>query len=90
MAEVACAVHAYHSPRPQESDLHHVVPLSWGGPDDDENVIPICQTGHANIHRLLTAMRRGNGFVAWEIRRQFGPGERRMAQRGFDSWKVGV
>lgn len=66
--------------------MHHVLPLSWGGANTDENLIPICQTGHANVHRLLTALRRGNGFVAWEIRRQFGSAERHLAQQGYDAW----
>lgn len=85
MAEVPCSVHRYHSPRPQESDLHHVWPLSWGGPDDDDNIIPVCQTGHANVHRLLTAYRLGDGFVPWEILKQFGPGERALALKGWSA-----
>ena len=86
MAEVPCSVHRYHSPRPQESDLHHVWPLSWGGPNTKANIVPICQTGHANVHRLLTALRRGSGVVAWEIRRQFGSAERHLAERGYGAW----
>ena len=88
MSELLCSIHRYHSPRPQETDLHHVLPLSWGGPNTDENVIPVCQTGHANVHRLLTAFRRSNGFVAWEIQRQFGYAERLLAKQGYDAWEA--
>lgn len=88
VAEIPCVVHRYHSPRPQESDLHHVWPKSWGGPDDDDNLLPICQTGHANIHRLLTALRATGGVLTWVELREFGAAERRVALAGYAAWSA--
>jgi len=34
------------------TDLHHVVPISEGGPDSEENLMVVCPTCHAKIHRL--------------------------------------
>ncbi|HUT01588.1 MAG TPA: HNH endonuclease signature motif containing protein, partial [Phycisphaerae bacterium] len=37
---------------PDVTDLHHVVPISEGGPDTEENLMVICPTCHAKITRL--------------------------------------
>jgi len=34
------------------TDLHHVVPISEGGPNSEENLMVVCPTCHAKIHRL--------------------------------------
>jgi tetratricopeptide (TPR) repeat protein len=33
-------------------DLHHVVPISEGGPNTEDNLMAICPTCHAKIHRI--------------------------------------
>lgn len=37
------------------TDLHHVVPISEDGPDTEDNLMVICPTCHAKIHRLRTS-----------------------------------
>jgi len=34
------------------TDLHHVVPISEGGPNTEENLMAVCPTCHAKIHRI--------------------------------------
>lgn len=82
-----CLIHRYHSPRPGRSDLHHTFPLEWGGEETDENRVPICSTGHANVHMLLEFFKDFNGKVPWPIRREFGPGERKIAAEGWRRFK---
>src|SRR6266699_829326 len=49
-----CKVHGYHgSAAPLATQLHHVWPLGMGGPDEDENLVEICPTGHVNIHTII-------------------------------------
>lgn len=79
----ACRAHGFHSPRPNYSELHHILPMSWGGPDVADNRIAICPTGHANVHRLLDALRRGGDVDL----RGWGPGERALGMRGFEEWR---
>jgi hypothetical protein len=33
-------------------DLHHVVPISEGGPNTEDNLMAVCPTCHAKIHRI--------------------------------------
>jgi hypothetical protein len=33
-------------------DLHHVVPISEGGPNTENNLMAVCPTCHATIHRI--------------------------------------
>jgi hypothetical protein len=34
------------------TDLHHIVPISEDGPDSEDNLMVVCPTCHAKIHRL--------------------------------------
>lgn len=34
------------------TDLHHIVPISEDGPNTDDNLMVICPTCHAKIHRI--------------------------------------
>lgn len=85
MAE--CVAHRFHSPRPQTLDQHHVLPLEWGGDDSPSNVVLICQTGDANVHRLLDEYEKAGQTPVWEVRRQFGPGERTLAAQGWHRYR---
>jgi len=78
-----CSVHGFHSPRPNDMDVHHVVPKSWGGPDVAANRIQVCQTGHHNVHELLAAYLRAGGKPSWLVLRRYGPGERAVAAEGW-------
>jgi hypothetical protein len=46
-------------------ELHHIVPLADGGPDDIENAIPVCFDCHAEIESTGP---RGRRFRAEELR----------------------
>lgn len=56
-AVAPCVVHKRHSPKPLLTVFHHVVPESWTRylGLSEGLVIPVCGTGHDNIH---TALRR--------------------------------
>lgn len=86
MAE--CAAHRFHSPRPQTLDVHHVFPKGLGGPDISANEVYLCQTGHANVHRLLAVYESTGETPPWVIRRSFGPGERILAARGWSEYRA--
>jgi hypothetical protein len=65
-------------------DTHHVLPLAWGGIEEPKNQVEVCQTGHANIHRLLSEYEDRDQTPPWEVRRQFGPGERALAVKAWN------
>jgi hypothetical protein len=50
-AECACV--ADHRPSPLVLHSHHIVPLSWGGPDVAANRVTICPNCHTSTHMLL-------------------------------------
>lgn len=51
-----CALHAYHWPPVLDGDIHHIIPLSMGGPDTNDNIMHVCPTGHRNVHEVITAL----------------------------------
>ncbi len=52
-----CIAHSSHRPAPWVSEAHHVIPLAWtnrlGLPQS--RTIPVCPTGHDQIHRAVAA-----------------------------------
>lgn len=76
-----CLVHGYHWPRPLETVRHHVWPLGMGGPDAPHNIVMICDTGHRNVHHLLTLLIKGK-----PIPRKAHRNEIAIAGRGFATW----
>jgi hypothetical protein len=54
-----CTVHGSHRPAVRESVQHHMWPLGMGGPDVAGNLVRVCPTGHANVHRAIRALIRG-------------------------------
>ncbi len=36
------------------ADIHHIVPISEKGPDTEDNLMVVCPTCHAKIHRIRT------------------------------------
>jgi hypothetical protein len=75
-----CLVHRYHRPPVLETEVHHVQPLGMGGPDVAANRIPVCPTGHANIHCYLRALARGKPLP------KAARSERLYATRGYLAW----
>jgi 5-methylcytosine-specific restriction endonuclease McrA len=64
-------------------EIHHVVPMAWGGSDTAANSINICGNAHNNVHALLRAYQRVGGTPEWEVRRRFSPYIRALAARGW-------
>jgi hypothetical protein len=80
-----CQVHHSHNPRSHVNQIHHVWPVDDGGPDVPENRIPVCATGHHNIHDLLDEYRAATeGKVPHEVLRTYSRRERELAALG---WK---
>lgn len=51
-----CVCCKQHRPAVMRSDAHHLWPVYLGGPEHRATLIGLCQTTHANVHRLLRAM----------------------------------
>lgn len=34
-------------------EYHHVVPYSWGGKTEVDNIVPLCHECHVKTHRLM-------------------------------------
>ena len=48
-------------------DLHHIVPRSKGGKHVAENLVTVCTTHHAALHRNVVSVRRGpDGQLIWK------------------------
>ncbi len=60
-ADQVCRCQSVHRPAPLELHAHHVLPLSLGGSEAEENVVYVCPTTHQNIHELMRLMFRA-GF----------------------------
>lgn len=88
-----CALHGYHSPRPQRLHIHHVFPLAWR-PDaperTDEDIVHLCPTGHDNVHALLDLLRKfyedHGGVPPYYKLREWGEAERDLAFEGVKRW----
>jgi 5-methylcytosine-specific restriction endonuclease McrA len=37
----------------EDIEYHHVVPYSWGGKTEIDNIIPLCRKCHIKQHELL-------------------------------------
>lgn len=62
--DVRCPCVANHTPQPVSYDVHHVLPLSWGGHRNPDNEVVVCPTVHRVVHYGLTALRSGRD-VDW-------------------------
>lgn len=58
-----CGCLGDHRPTSWINHRHHVVPLAWGGPNTQDNLVTLCPTGHAVVHVLLDRWKR-DGAVA--------------------------
>lgn len=80
--EHPCLCVQEHRPALRATHRHHVVPLAWGGPDTEANVVPLCPSGHDVVHGLHRAWTRAGERAA-------GPGRGNrflfeVAARGWD------
>jgi hypothetical protein len=58
-----CSIHRIHLPTPVASELHHRFPLylqrrAWGEIRDRDRV-PLCGTGHSDVHFAIDALLLG-------------------------------
>lgn len=53
---------------------HHVLPKSWGGRDNAENLVHLCGTGHDTVHWALNQIVHYGSpeEVPWPLRRAAG------------------
>lgn len=88
--EASCPCVADHNPNVIVFNRHHIVPLGWGGPDEEWNVRLLCPTGHYSVHHILRVARQVGEHpndLPWSVRSKFGPAIRQFAANGWDEWK---
>lgn len=51
-------------------ELHHIVPQSAGGSDDEDNAMPLCFDCHAKVGHYESTQPRGNKFKPGELKRR--------------------
>lgn len=56
-----CRCVKQHAPTPAYSQRHHIVPLGVGGPDTDDNTVPLCGSAHDWVHAKLREFARNGG-----------------------------
>jgi hypothetical protein len=78
--EAVCAVTVRH-PRYHRTQLHHIWPKGWGGPDDGE-LVPLCGLHHDDVHDLLDLFRKAGG-PAKVNRRSYSPDVQTLAINGW-------
>ncbi len=76
-----CQLHTRHVPAPLWIERHHIQPLGMGGPDEADNWLWCCPTGHFNIHALMGPAANGQAMPAGGTLL-----ERRYALAGIDKW----
>jgi hypothetical protein len=75
-----CLVHKVHKPEPLRVIRHHIWPLGMDGPDEDDNKLDICDTGHYNVHVIL-------GLLILSRNMPHGHNaEKKIALTGFNDW----
>lgn len=80
----ACQVHAgEHRPRVADTDVHHVWPKEYGGPDEASNEVEICPSGHRNLHELLREYLHAKGDPGWAVKQRWHPAERELTVRAW-------
>lgn len=82
----SCPCVKYHAPKPVELHIHHILPLSWGGPEIPANEIFICPNAHVSVHELLRAWRKYGTEPPWIIRKYYSPFIRDLARKGWLAW----
>lgn len=80
-----CRCVSRHVPAVTHVHRHHILPLSWGGPDVEENIEWLCQTTHENVHVLLREYVRYGGEPPWRPwRQQVSPFTRALAEAAWE------
>lgn len=85
---VTCQCVKWHRPKIRIIDYHHIIPLSWDGPNVQTNIIAICPNQHRLVHELLTLYKKREGFVTSKDLQNFPRFTRELAKRGWDGYVV--
>jgi hypothetical protein len=80
VTERACHVHGSHRPEAITLHVHHVQPISMGGPSVPDNKVVVCPTGHFNVHAVLAAL------VFDQPQPKATRNEVELARRGYEAW----
>ena len=80
IAEGPCRVHKAHKPEPLRVVRHQIWPIGMGGPDDDENKLDICDTGHYNVHVIIGLIILGRSMPYGH------QAEKKIAITGYSEW----
>lgn len=83
-----CKCVGKHIPKPMELHKHHIWPLGEGGPDNRENLLLLCPTTHANVHRLWRAYEKYNGRPPWDMLKNYSEYCRWVVERGRELRRV--
>lgn len=86
--DLDCECVGNHNPNNTEPDLHHIHPLSWGGPDNPENIVAVCPNQRRLVHQLLREYRKAGGTPAYFVRRHYSAFTRRLAARGWAEYEA--
>jgi len=74
---------------PAEEEIHHVIPRGapFGGPDTDDNKLPLCPTSHSSVHALLRAClkARKTGHLDPASVAHYSPYVRKLAREALDA-----
>ena len=82
--EHTCECVSYHSPRAYVPNHHHVLPVSWGGPTVEANLVWLCPNSHTAVHDLLNAYVHAGGEPDSEVLAHFNTHVRDLAARAWD------
>jgi hypothetical protein len=85
---ITCPCSKTHLPKIRIIDRHHIVPLSWDGPDKTENIIAICPNQHRLIHELLELYKKRKGFLTTADLKPYPRFTRRLAERAWKDWNA--
>lgn len=80
---ITCQCIKWHRPKIRIIDRHHIVPLSWDGPDIAGNIVTICPNTHRLVHELLDLYKKYGGFVPSMHLSKFPKYTRNLAAEGW-------
>lgn len=82
----SCQCVKYHTPKVTHVHRHHVLPLSWGGGNEQSNLEWLCPTTHEHVHILLRAYKQYEGNPPYSLKRQFNPYVQTLARDGWNAY----
>jgi len=78
-----CPCAMTHGPGAYVPARHHILPQSWGGPTEPDNLIYICPNSHTAVHQLLNAYVHAGGEPAWSVLQHYNALVRDLAARAW-------